>query len=198
VSDPAAIEDSDNWSGGFYELALELRPRDDARLQAALEVLERVNRADGYFAAHDISAERQRLTVDGLTQFGHLRGVATLPNKTRSVCGVFVCREDDGPDWLVFYLPLGALCRVDRRIGGFPFGPDDGPGSLVWREPLDDWLVEIGRAVFQQVPFELGLVGFETSGEAYARDLAAGPPAERWSGFLLPNGDGLSYSPANR
>jgi hypothetical protein len=198
VRDPAGIDDGDNWTGGFYELAIELGPRDDARLQAALDVLGRVNGADGYFAAHGPSAGRQHLTLDGITRSGHLRGVTALPTGARVVCGVFAIREDEGPDWLVFYLPLEALCRVDRRIGGFPFDERSGPESLVWREPLDDWLVGIGRAVFSEVPFELGLVGFETSGEAYARDLAAGAPPERWSGFLLPEGDRLSYSPANR
>jgi hypothetical protein len=81
-----------------------------------------------------------------------------------------------GPDWLDFYFPVGALTREDRRVGGFPFGPDGGAGSLSWRRPLDEWLAQIGRLVYDSVNYRLALIGFEASGQLCAAQLAAREP----------------------
>lgn len=68
------------------------------------------------------------------------------------------------PNWLDFYLPLGALTESDSRVGGFPFGPDRGATSRSWREPLEEWLASIGTALYATVPFPYAVVGFEASG----------------------------------
>lgn len=36
MSTPYAFREADNWAGGFYELAIEVGPRNDARLQRVL------------------------------------------------------------------------------------------------------------------------------------------------------------------
>lgn len=56
---------------------------------------------------------------------------------------------------LALYFPLGSLARVERRVGGFLFGPDS--GALRWTRGWPEWQ---GR-VFQDVDFRLGRVGFE-------------------------------------
>jgi hypothetical protein len=62
-------------------------------------------------------------------------------------------------------------------VGGNPFGDFD--ESLQWRRALDDWLAELGRHVYENVRFRLGLVGMEVSGEIYAGQLASGVPTTR-------------------
>lgn len=102
----------------------------------------------------------------------------------------------DDADWLTLYLPLGALSRVDRRVGGFPFGPAGGPSSLTWRASLDTWLREVANEVFRQVDFRLGLIGFEVD-HTTAADLNGVAPEQRWHGYLLPTDGRLEYTPAN-
>jgi hypothetical protein len=67
-----------------------------------------------------------------------------------------------------------------------------------WQTPVDEWLKDIGGHVFSSVPFRLGLIGFEASGEAYASQVAKeGVPAERYFGYLVPDGDELKWYPPN-
>lgn len=101
--------------------------------------------------------------------------------------------EEEGPDWLVFSLPLGALERVQPRIGSFPLGDDGGPRSLTWRRPLDLWLADIARGVYDSVRFKLALVGWEPMFEAHADELAGEVPSERDHAYLVPTPSGLSY-----
>lgn len=199
---PAAFTDDENWTGGFYELALELGDTSDERLQLALSALWRVAAVEGCYGSRDREPREQAevpRTVESLVELGHLRGTVRLPGGRRVVCGCVAVREEDGPDWLDFYLPLGALARLDRRIGGFPFDRRSGADSLRWRQELDEWLAAVGTGVFGEVPFRLGLIGFEISGETYADQLDGRAPVERTEGFLLPgDGGGLRYEPANR
>ena len=122
-----------------------------------------------------------------------------LPSGERVVCGLVVVREEGGsyePDWLDFYIPLGALGRIDPREGGYPFGDFD--ESLEWRRPLDDWLAELGRHVYENVRFRLGLVGMEVSGEIYAGQLASGVPTTRVYGLLVPEATEVRYYAATK
>lgn len=201
ADDPAAFTDAENWAGGYYELAVELGDTSDERLQRALTELWDAAGIEGCHVRRDREpAEQDEVprTVASLEEYGHLRGTVVLPSGHRVVCRCVAVREEDGPDWLDFCLPLGALGRTDRRVRGFPFGDDGGEVSLRWRRPLDEWLATVGTKVFRAVPFRLGLIGFETSGRAYAHDLGGTAPAERWEGHLLPSGATVRFDPANR
>ena len=48
-----AFTDAENWSGGFYELALEIGDRDDERLQRALTALWRAAAVTGCYGGRD-------------------------------------------------------------------------------------------------------------------------------------------------
>ncbi len=106
-------------------------------------------------------------------------------------------REDEAgvghSDWLVLYIPLGALARVDVRVGGFPFGDDGGAASLSWRRPIDTWLAEVGTRIYSEVPFELALVGYESLAEIDAHELRGGVPKVRMHGILAPMNGKLRY-----
>ncbi len=104
------------------------------------------------------------LSLSSLEQYGHLRGVVRTSGGEPIVCGVVTVRENEGDDWLDFYLPLGALVRRDARVGAFPFGDDGGAVSRAWRATLSMWLSDIGMATFEQVRFRYAAIGYEASG----------------------------------
>lgn len=160
--DPA---DDENWYGGFYELAINLGPRSDARLGKALAAVWRAAGVDRCLARDDDGRHRDAvLSVESIERYGHLAGVTTLPDHGHIVCGAVTIREEQGDDWLDFYLPLGALGRHDPRVGAFPFGDDGGAVSRSWRDPLHQWLNRIGEETFNAVPFLYAGIGFEVSG----------------------------------
>jgi hypothetical protein len=191
------LDDPDNWVGGFYELALELGPADDERLEAAISAVCTHTGAVGWYAVGDrrpVAAERLPCTWESIARHGQLRGTVQLPRGEQVVCGLVVVREEGGsyePDWLDFYIPLGALGRIDSRVGGYPFG--DFAESLQWRRPFDDWLADLGRRVYEEVPFRLGLIGVEVSGQMYSDGLASGVPTSRGNGLLVPKGNEIRY-----
>lgn len=200
MSSASDILDRDSWAGGYYELSVELGERHDARLQVALDTLWEAAAIEGPYAVEWSPRPRSwpiPRTVTSLDAGLLLRGRVALPDGRPCVCCVVAIREQaSGVDWLDFCLPTVALGALDTRLGGFPFGDDGGPASLVWRWPLDDWLAGLGRAIYAAVPFRLALVGFETGGSNFLSKIAALPPEERYFGYLLP--DGPTYYPANR
>ncbi|WP_328603151.1 hypothetical protein OG943_24015 [Amycolatopsis sp. NBC_00345] len=189
---------ADNWHGGFYELALNLGATSDTRLERALAALAGAVPVPDWYGTRDREPAGQPpvgCTLGSLRRHQHLQGIVTLPGGTPVVCGVVAIREDGGPDWLDFYLPLGALGRAEPRVDAFPF-PFEGEGALAhlaWRRPIDDWLAEVGRQVHAAAGFSYGLIGHEVSGE---RRPADPPPEERRVGLLIPADGGPRYWPA--
>jgi hypothetical protein len=181
------------WYGGFYEVALEIGPRSDQRLQSALIALWQHADLDGCFIDRGREPMDQPRTSEFSLETGsHMLGVACLPNGSRVACGSCLIREDDGPDWLDFYLPMGSLGTA-YPVGGFPFGSEvDWPGP--WRYEVEDWLARIGLWVGQSASYRLGIIGFEVSGQVYASEIAStGIPNERFIGYLWPNEGSVVY-----
>jgi hypothetical protein len=195
--DATTFTDEENWHGGFYELAILLGDRDDVRLDAAIGAVWADPRVDGCYAdRHREPADQERVpcTLEALDEVDHLRGIALLPDGQRVVCGTVIIREEESRmDWLDFYVPAGALARVDPRVGGYPFGGDKG-GSLVWRTPIDDWLAEVAGRVYAAASFTYALIGFEASGE----ELPDAGTTERYIACVVPTDGRLEYIPANR
>jgi hypothetical protein len=205
TSGPSSFLDPENWTGGFYELAIELGERDDRRLSHALASVWADPRVEGPYLLRDAEPEDQAAVTPTLAaqdNSGHLRGRASLPEGQVVVCGTVIMREDHGPDWLDFYLPVGALAAADARIGAYPFGSEVVIGddqstaaSLQWRTPVDLWLTSIAEAVFVRVPFRLAVIGWEMSGQLYADDLDEVPP-QRGATYLVPDAATLKSYPA--
>jgi hypothetical protein len=193
----AAFSCDESWHGGFYELAIELGERCDPRLAQALNACWDDPDVQGCYTSRQSEPQHQERvapTFSLLTKHGHLLGIATLPTGDQVVCGSCAIREDDGPDWLVFYIPVAALSLTDSRVGGFPFG--DVEACQDWRAPLDDWLARIASRIHATVPISLGLIGFEVSGHAYAREVEAnGVPENRHTCYLVPSGNTLDIYP---
>lgn len=190
----AVLRDRDAWTGGFYELAVQLGKPDDGRLEAAMGALARAAGAEGPWQVQwdpDLFAPAS-WTVADLDRCGHLRGLVMLPDGQRAICSVIRVREQDGDDWLDLCLPLEALGQLDARVGGYPFGPDGGPVSLAWRRPVDDWLTGIARQVARACPFRMAAIGFEVSGSIRAEDLADAVRGDRAYALLLADGTCLA------
>ena len=188
------------WAGGAYEIAIELGPRSDERLLMALRTVWECPPLDGCYLRQDLEPTQQPRVSPSWDDVELERGVfglARLPGGEMAPCGAATIREDHGPDWLDFFLPTGSLEEIDPRVAGYPF--EENSSQRDWREPIDEWLMQIGRRVFERVPFALALIGFEALGQLYAEQLAAtGPPEDRWVGYLWPRGDHLEWYPANR
>ena len=181
-------------------MALELGDTSDTRLEAALSVLWSAAEVEGCYGSHQVAPSEQETVpcnLLSLLRFGHLRGVVRLPNGAPIVCGVVAVREDGGPDWLDFYLPLGALGRAEPRSDEHMVGdPSSGSTSLTWRRPIDDWMAGLGARVYAAAGFRLGLIGNEVSGQTDAAAIAGDPPTRRWIGYLIPGGGNVRYLPA--
>ncbi|MFI6808755.1 hypothetical protein ACIBO6_27695 [Streptomyces luteogriseus] len=193
MSNPAAFRDQTNWSGGFYELAIEVGSTEDAAIQAVLSALWSAAGVRGSFAFTDREPEDQETvpcTVSSLTAYGHLHGQVLLPTGQLAVCGAVAIRGgDDSSDWLDFYVPAGALDKT-----GIPYWD----GRPFYRSAvMDDWLAGVGTETFERAPFSLGVIGWEVSGCTDAATLAGRLPDERGIGYLLPQEDGLLYGSAN-
>jgi hypothetical protein len=132
------MQDREAWIGGFYELAIQLGPRDDARLGLAVRVLAEAASIKGpwHVQWEPDKAQAADWTV-AERSWGQLRGLVALPGGQHVICSVIAVREEDGDDWLLLGIPIEALGRVDAWIGGYPFEPDDN-ASLAWRQPIDD------------------------------------------------------------
>ena len=190
MTTPDDPRDDENWTGGFYELALDLGKADNDRLDRAARAMWHAARINGCsIRTTDNLALRVEPGATALLTHGHLRGTLRLPSGVRIVCGSLVYRTEDN-DLLELYLPLGALARTDRRIGGYPFDQHSGVESLTWRSPLDQWLADVAEAIYTQVPFRRALIGFEIDDEA---DITSD---ERFAAVLEPQANGMAYFPA--
>jgi hypothetical protein len=206
--DPADFCDDENWHGGYYEVAVNLGNRNDlesdTRLRAAREALWSVDDLQGpYVDRWSDASEQARAVLEGLDieEPPPLYGLARLPTGDVVVCSNHVIREIENPgedscDWLDLSLPLGALGRVDQRVGAYPF--DDQDGSIEWRRSLDDFFVDIVRTVAAAVSFRYAVIGCEVSGDRAWESFGERPPTERWATYVTPTSGGIEVTPATR
>ena len=194
----SVFTNADAWSGGSYELALDIGPVDDERLERALRALWSFRDLDGCYRCRGLEPRDQPRLVLATGTFDlneRLHGLATLAGDRVVACSTIPVREDGGSDWLYFGLPLGSL-RTAVEIGAFPFA--DG-GKLAWRSDLDSWLRGLAAHVYESVRFGLALVGWTDGDTDTATTIAAsGVPGERWVGYLVPEGAGLRWYPPNQ
>ena len=186
--DPGDLAEPNNWTGGWYELAIELGQRDDERLGHGLTMLWNLAGIQDCKAL--VSRDPYRLVDAPLTTASleqhQLLGAVRVPSSHKVVCAITAVRGDNGPDWLDFGLPLGALAWTDERIGGFPFDPDGGPASLAWRSPIDDWMSSIALNILHTLGLALALIGFEVLGQLRSEEVANQVPEPRHFGIVLP------------
>ena len=207
----ATFTSADAWSGGFYELVLEVGPRSDERLVASVARLFAHPDLEGPYPARGPEPAQQRRASPAEITEGSLFGVGTLPSGDRVAVQVSVyrssaeyedSRDPEGTDWLGVYVPLGSLSAVWAEVGAYPFmaADEDPRAHVVWQERLEGWLTDLGRHLYDVVPFRLGAVGFDLDDyEKWWAWEAGVLPEERWDGILLADGSGgLSWDPPTR
>jgi hypothetical protein len=173
LGNPTDRSEDGDWRGGYYELSIKLGPSDDARLDAALTALwdaaglsdpSPSDRRDALRSVETAGVSAELLLVGPLDAVAMIRGLGT------TLCAVTLVREhpEDSTserrctDWLDLCMPLGALSKIDARVGAYPF--DDTTSSRSWREPIERWFEDVGRAVFGSAPYIHAVTGFEVSG----------------------------------
>ncbi len=191
---------ADAWTGGDYELDVQLGPRSDERLDAALRALWSHPDLSGPFLHADVEPGEQAPVAPAEGALGVASVLGTAP----ATCRCTTVADDEHGDILNMGLPLGSLQQAWPQVGGYPFladgeGPDD---ARAWQEPLEAWLGSIGMHIARQVPFVVGFVCFEGPGlfdVDHATWRRRGVPAERPYGLLWPDDDGtMRWYPATR
>jgi hypothetical protein len=197
VRRPPLFTARDIWLGSFYELAIELGPRSDDRLNAAAAVMwQQSAMLEGPYADSDREPWEQERVSPSLIASGeattHLFGIAKLPQERSVACGCCAVRDNaTATDWLDLYITLGAL----ETVYDIEYRWNDAWSD--WTRPLDDWFADIARSVHDAVPFALALIGEEVSGETSASELAAtGVPETPGFALLVPDQRGhLAWYP---
>jgi hypothetical protein len=153
-----------------------------------------------------------------LRNYGSIYGTVTLPSGHRLACGLLTIHEDGSVvtasigggkvsmkrsrpgqrrDWLNLYIDLGALGRLDPRVGLFPMMlPDDPEETWAWRRPIDDWMADIGSRTYRVTPFRMGVIGPEFLFDIKADQLRNGIPSRHGYAFLWPVDGEVVYYPA--
>jgi len=192
VGNPADLADHENFIGGFYELSVEVGTRDDDRLWRTADAVWHHAGIEGCYRLQPPPPEPVQRSLDSFDRFGQLHGVVRLPIGGLVVCSMLAFRDDSGgSDSLDFSIPLGALSAAGVRVGGYPFGSpaDCRKALLLWRKPLDSWLIGIARRTYDEVNFKLALVGFEVGMDQFNGEV----PEERPFAYLVPDASGALH-----
>ncbi|WP_157463580.1 hypothetical protein [Deinococcus pimensis] len=152
----------DARSGGYFELALELGPPNDARLRTAFEVLWSHPDVESVYVEQerepDVQPWLRAHYVDPLAQSA--RGLVRFADLVVVPCAVRVVREEGGADRLNFPFPAAALGRAFPEAGNAFWDPEEARSTHdVQVQRVEAWLAGFGQRVFARVPFRLGLIG---------------------------------------
>ena len=142
----------ETWLGGFHELAMEFDQPSTELCNSAMSALWDYPDLKGCYRDPASEPHEQNIIVPSWTAldaYGHLRGVLRLEGQDVA-CGCYAIKEDNGPVWLGFYVPMGALEIAYIHLGSSYHEMGE------WREALDETLAAIGRSVFQRVPVFAG------------------------------------------
>ncbi|ULH18351.1 hypothetical protein MF271_23115 (plasmid) [Deinococcus sp. KNUC1210] len=190
---------SDSWLGEYFELALDLGPKDDDKLRAAWNTLWSSERLNGIYLHHQAEPEDQEkeaaesFVLDNHS--AHVYAVAKVSSDISVPAHVIIVREEAGNDWLYVSFPSEIIGEI------FKWPPDSYPiGDLAehlrWMCQIESWFTDLAQEIFASVKFEMGLIGFEIAGwptaESIRRD---GVPEKRQIGYLFPENERLIYFP---
>lgn len=167
----------DNWSGSFYELALELGPSgDDALALQALRALWSRPEVRGPWRVWS-DFDTDPITPSSTDEY-RLYGCLRLDDGAEVGCMSHLIRVEGESDFLDLSIPIGML---ELR---FPVSHPLDVATNPWMVRFDERLARIGAAIYGAAPFRLGLLGEEASGVSSAAALTA-HDCER-GGFLVP------------
>jgi len=154
--------DWDNWGGSFYELGFRFDPGSfdqDARLHLLCHVwhhppLLGVVELPDDFGHPWLGTDDLLHTEDAWHYYGCIR----FDENDIVGCGSVFSGTSDGL-WFILYVPLTMVGRVYPVDYESPITHEGNP----WTLKVDELLAAIGRSVYQEFPFVLGVLGEEAS-----------------------------------
>lgn len=183
----------DAWSGGFFELCIELASSDESVIRQALTALWAQPQLTGYYLHNDREPrEQERLTDWTSIPEGHVYGIARLPQGSFVPCiGSILDFESKDGIWLNLCVPSGSVVAHYKDIGGFPFNKESPAKEHALRE-IYGWLHSIAEGIYQTVHFTVAVIGFEVD---LPPQLRQGIPPNRYDGLLLAQDGVLNWYP---
>lgn len=180
------MSEAEDWSGPYYELAVEFVPRDDARLQHALDVLWSDPCLEGPWSERDSVGDGPPAPPALAEPPFALYGRLTVTRASRVGCVSWVARDSGGrgSDSLTLSVPAGMLrpLGLTAPLGlGEPFDPGADPVLAA----LNERFLEVADRLYAAVPFDLALLGEEAAVQNSSADLT-GAWVEEHGGCLLP------------
>lgn len=188
---------ADAWSGGVYEVAMELmEPSDALTLVEARSALWKTPGLEGCYQFDTKEPGDQELLDPAssvVSPDATLRGVVH-EFMTPLPCLSSVVVEPESSTWLYFGIPMGSLSNAFPSEG-YPMVH----GDSSWRKQIDEWLVTVARRVHDAAPLSVALVGWITipvSGREISED---GIPelSTRHEGYLVRRANELVWHPPN-
>jgi hypothetical protein len=185
----------DAWSGGYYELSIELPDTSNKTVEKALTVLWGIPCLDGCYLDSEIEPENQsRLPTSEYIKSKNLFGIANFPNSKFSCCqSSWMIYEDDNECWIYLNLPLSSLGNV-YPVGAYPF-LENGVSPEIWLKEINGWLESIARSFYNKQKFKVAFIGWEKDDFKIKESIQNGIPGERWDGILLPVENKLIWYP---
>jgi hypothetical protein len=157
--------DKDAWTGGFYELCIEVGKNNKQILDTSIQTLWKVAPLVGCYPSNKQEPHEQQSVTPNLENASQSNLYSLL--KVRELgeipCAIFVVEEEEGSDWLYLSVPLGWLSENFEGVGAFPFGVED-ESNRIWREPIEDTYIKIAQDLFEFVKFRVALIAWEIAG----------------------------------
>ncbi len=173
---PAEYFGPDNWLGWYFELAIDLGPRNDERLRRATDAIWGTPGIRGPLPSpfsppehRPRSRDRHFISVHGELSIGEFPPI-----------GCLTVVVPDVHDWLDLSIPEAMLRRR------FPISEPLRAATNPWARAVENLFVSAAERVFRVAPFELAFIGEEVSGgfAAVPRPLTTAT-IEHYGGVLL-------------
>lgn len=160
------LRDPELWTGGDYELGLAM-PWGSLDIPTRLRLLQALW-GDPLLAG--VVRDQQELGEPWLPLDGEVAGEMNLYGCLRLGEHVVGCRtiflDNDYEAWCELCIPMATVEQVYTVNYGPPGGLDLSDADNVWRRAqLDPLLAQLARRVYAQIPFELGILGWEVTAD---------------------------------
>jgi hypothetical protein len=180
------FEDPEVWTGGFFQMVIGLGEISAKSAEEFAALIWQYPPLDGPYRLDEGKAvDPMEFEEYGATD----NCIATFP-QGKIACRHFMMRFEDGTWESAFCFPMSSLGRI-FPVAAYPF--DDGTPTD-WIAPVHDWLIGLAQRVFQAMPFEIAIIGFES--EFPNEDGPIEVPTDiRYDGYLKRSGARLEWFP---
>lgn len=183
------------WSGESYSLLLKWGPLDDQQVHAVFGAVWRSPGLTGVYLRRDREPQEQhRWSAHEINPLSQLTfGTATLSGGHPVPCLVTMQRDENEAVWLDCSFATQALPGAGNALCE---GASTNESSAEWIHQVEAWLADLGRAVGTEVPFDFGLIGYESALDGTEEiQSMEGIPNIRNVGYLWQSEEGVRFFP---